>query len=149
MFSKYAKSWFAIAISLPLTCLMHLWQHNKCARRPTIDLIQKSQNAPVPYPRMLHSEQKCAHFCSEWSILGYGTGTFWDLWNWSIALDQTTDFLELWWNHFSLFVWIVNHSLMSMFDRVETDTSWKYFLTTYCISQDNPVMVWYNMTSSS
>ena len=22
---------------------------------------------------MLHSEQKCAHFCSEWSIVGYGT----------------------------------------------------------------------------
>ena len=50
-----------------------------------IDLIQKSQNAPVPYPRMLHSEQKCAHFCSEWSILGYGTGAFWDFWNWSIV----------------------------------------------------------------
>ena len=29
------------------------------------DLIHKSQNAPVPYPTMLHSEQKCAHFCSE------------------------------------------------------------------------------------
>ena len=34
---------------------------------------------------MLHSEQKCAHFCSEWSIVGYGTGAFWDLWNWSIV----------------------------------------------------------------
>ena len=42
---------------------------------------------------MRHSEQKCTHFCSEWSIVGYGThfcsewrivryGTsaFWDLW---------------------------------------------------------------------
>ena len=29
---------------------------------------------------MQHSEQKCAHFCSEWCILGYGTGAFWDLW---------------------------------------------------------------------
>ena len=47
----------------------------------------ESQNAPVPYPRMLHSEQKCAHFCSEWSILGYGTGAFWDLWNWSIVIE--------------------------------------------------------------
>ena len=46
---------------------------------PSIDLIHKSQNAPVPYPTMLHSEQKCAHFCSEWSIVGYGTGAFWDL----------------------------------------------------------------------
>ena len=45
-----------------------------------IDLIHKSQNAPVPYPTMQHSEQKCAHFCSEWSIMGYGTSSFWDLW---------------------------------------------------------------------
>ena len=50
----------------------------------SIDLIHKSQNSPVPYTRMLHSEQSCAHFCSEWSILGYETGAFWDLWNWSI-----------------------------------------------------------------
>ena len=33
---------------------------------------------------MLHSEQKCAYFCSKWSIVGYGRGAFWDLWNWSI-----------------------------------------------------------------
>ena len=50
-----------------------------------IELIHKSQNATVLYPTMLHSEQKCAHFCSEWSIVGYGTGAFWDLWNWSIG----------------------------------------------------------------
>ena len=50
----------------------------------TMYLIHKSHNAPVPYPKILHSEQKCAHFCSEWSILGYETGAFWDLWNWSI-----------------------------------------------------------------
>ena len=37
------------------------------------DLIHKSQNAHVPYPTMLHSEQKCAYFCSEWSIVWYGT----------------------------------------------------------------------------
>ena len=35
----------------------------------TIHLIHKSQDAPVPYATMLHSEQKCAHFCSEWSIV--------------------------------------------------------------------------------
>ena len=29
-----------------------------------INLIHKSQNTPVPYPTMLHSEQQCAHFCS-------------------------------------------------------------------------------------
>ena len=33
-----------------------------------------------------HSEQKCAHFCSEWSIVGYGTDAFWDLWIWSIEI---------------------------------------------------------------
>ena len=47
--------------------------------------IHKSQNASVPYPTILHSEQKCAHFCTEWSIVGYGTDAFWDLWDWSIA----------------------------------------------------------------
>ena len=52
---------------------------------PSIDQFHKSQNAPVPYPTMLHSEQKCAHFCSEWNIVGYGTGAFWDLWIRSIV----------------------------------------------------------------
>ena len=50
-----------------------------------IDQFPKSQNAPVPYPTMLHSEQKCAHFCSEWSIVGYGISAFWNLGNWSIG----------------------------------------------------------------
>ena len=35
---------------------------------------------------MLHWEQKCAHFCSEWSIVGYGAGAFWDWWIRSIRL---------------------------------------------------------------
>ena len=37
---------------------------------------------------MLHSEQKCAYFCSEWSIVGYGTGAFW-----ICELDQSMGFL--------------------------------------------------------
>ena len=37
-----------------------------------------SHNAPF--------RQKCAHFCSEWRIVGYGTGAFWDLWNCSIIM---------------------------------------------------------------
>ena len=49
-----------------------------------IDLIRTSQNARVLYPTMLRWEQKCAHFCSEWSIVEYGTGPFWDLWIWSL-----------------------------------------------------------------
>ena len=43
------------------------------------DQFHKSQNAPVPYLTMIHSNQKSAHFCSEWSIMGYGTNAFWDL----------------------------------------------------------------------
>ena len=53
--------------------------------RNVTDQFHKSQNATVPYPTTLHSEQKCAHFCSEWSIVGVGTGTFWDLLIRSIA----------------------------------------------------------------
>ena len=35
----------------------------------TIDLIHKFHNAPVPYSTVHHSEQKCAHFSSEWCIV--------------------------------------------------------------------------------
>ena len=54
----------------------------------SIALFHKCQHAPVPYPTMLHSEQKCAHFCSEWNIVGYGTGACWDLWKWSIMWNM-------------------------------------------------------------
>ena len=36
-----------------------------------------SHNAPF-------RTEMCA-FCSEWSIVGYGAGAFWDLWDWSIT----------------------------------------------------------------
>ena len=39
----------------------------------------------VPYPTKHHSEQKCAHFCFEWCIVGYGTGALCHLWDWSIS----------------------------------------------------------------
>ena len=42
-----------------------------------------SHSAPVLYPTTHHSEQKYAHFCSEWCILVYRTGAFWYLWEWS------------------------------------------------------------------
>ena len=54
----------------------------------SIDQCHKSQNGPVPYPTMLHSVQKCAHFCSEWHIVGYGT---------SVLLDLYPYHLELFW----------------------------------------------------
>ena len=47
--------------------------------------IEHYHKAPVPYPTMHHSEQKCAHFCSEWCIVGCGIGALWDLWIWSIG----------------------------------------------------------------
>ena len=54
-----------------------LHSHNLMAVRHGLyrSVYHKSQNAPVPHPTMLHSvsEQKCAHFCSEWSIVGCGT----------------------------------------------------------------------------
>ena len=40
--------------------------------------IDQSHNASVPYLTINHSKQKCAHFCSEWCILGYGTSALWD-----------------------------------------------------------------------
>ena len=45
------------------------------------DYIHKSYNAPVPYPTVHHSEQKCTHFCSEWCTVGYGTGALWCMWD--------------------------------------------------------------------
>ena len=43
------------------------------------DQSHKSHNVSVPYPTIHHSEQKCAHFCSEWCIVGYGISALWDL----------------------------------------------------------------------
>ena len=63
-----------------------LWFQSVICSIFAIDLIHKSQNAPVPYPSVHHSEQKCTYFCSEWSIVGHGSGAFWYLWNWSIDL---------------------------------------------------------------
>ena len=68
---------------------LHSYDHNSEVYIPShsiIDQFHKSQNTPVPSPKMLHSEQKCAHFCSEWSILGHWTGEFWGLWIRSIPL---------------------------------------------------------------
>ena len=46
----------------------------------SVDQSHKSHNAPVPYHTMHHSEQECAHFCSEWCIVGYRTGALSDWW---------------------------------------------------------------------
>ena len=49
-----------------------------------INQSHNSHNAPVSCATIHHSEQKCAHFFSEWCIAGYGTSVLWDLWDWSI-----------------------------------------------------------------
>ena len=48
-------------------CILHSWFSGTEA----IGLLHKCQNAPVPYPTMLHSEQKC-----DISVL---KGAFWDM----------------------------------------------------------------------
>ena len=75
-----------------------------------IDQFHKSQNAPVLYPTMLYSEQKCAHFCSEWGIVGYGTGAFWDFWIWSIVRGHRE---VIWteWRQFAFFCLIYRIAL--------------------------------------
>ena len=45
---------------------------------------------------MHHSEQKYAHFCSEWCIVGYGAGALWDLWDWSIGNHFANDIFKWW-----------------------------------------------------
>ena len=42
------------------------------------NLFHKSQKTFVPYPTMLHSEQKWGHFCSEWGIVGCRTSVYHD-----------------------------------------------------------------------
>ena len=53
-----------------------------------IDQFHKSHNALIPYPTIHDSEQKCAHFSSEWCIVGYVTGALWDLWDWFIQRSE-------------------------------------------------------------
>ena len=44
-----------------------------------IEKKHKSHNAPVPYPRMHHSEQKCAEFFSKCCVVGFVPGALWSL----------------------------------------------------------------------
>ena len=83
----------------PVSCLRRV-PCALCAACPpgweaVIGLIHKSHNAPVPYPTMPLSEQKCAHFCSEWCIVWYGADALWDLWDWSIQSTDTENIVIL------------------------------------------------------
>ena len=83
-------------------------ESHKLQAAQSIDLIHKSQNAPVPYPTRLHQEQKCAHFCSEWRIVGYGTGALWALWKCPVLQGthpfpkHRLAFSEMVWSHLKL-----------------------------------------------
>ena len=59
---------------VPILCSLHHYCSMSEFYIDTIDLIHKSHDAPVSYPTMQYSEQKCAHVCFEWCIVGYGTG---------------------------------------------------------------------------
>ena len=76
-FPGYYFGW--LSNGAPVKCQMrtlciniHIWIYQN----------HKSYNAPVPHPTMHHSEEQCAHFCSQCWIMGYGTGALWDFWGW-------------------------------------------------------------------
>ena len=70
--------WSISLLSFPVT-------HRHCGKHIVDQIFHKFQDALVPYTTMLHSEEKCAYFCTEWSIVVYGTGAFWTLRTRSIA----------------------------------------------------------------
>ena len=86
IFIVYKCAWYSLKTSKIFANSFHHWVKLSCfifSRTNwcgIVDQFHKSQNAPVPYPTMLDSEKKCGHFCFEWSIVGYGTGAFLDLW---------------------------------------------------------------------
>ena len=49
----------------------------------------KTHNAPLSYLTIHHPEQKCAHFCSECCIVGYRISALWDLWDWSVVMEES------------------------------------------------------------
>ena len=60
-----------------------------------IDLLQKSHNAPVPYPTMHHFVTEmctCVHISvTNWCIVGYLLDALWDLWDGSIHVEYICD----------------------------------------------------------
>ena len=82
--TKWFSSDILLAEYLLVALLFRI--HDAIFRNPAIHLIHKSRNERDPYPTMLHSQQKCTYFYSEWTIAWYGTGAFWHLWNWSNGL---------------------------------------------------------------
>ena len=58
------------------------------------DQINKSQNAPVPYPRIPHSEHKCAHSCSVSEHISVLNGVLWCI---GQVHDGICEIGLLWW----------------------------------------------------
>ena len=74
-----------------------------------IDQSHKSHTAPVPYPTMHPSEQKCTHFCSEWRIVGMrqvhiGDLILFDLGFDSIVMSYFTNTSKLRWQYFLIYL---------------------------------------------
>ena len=88
-----------------------------------VEQYHKFQYAPVPIPIMLHSEQKCAHLCSEWSIVGYRTRAWWDLWIRSIGVTASL---------MSLMASLVTTSRMQQCFNVLIDSYQEFLLLFYC-----------------
>ena len=80
-------------------CNIPYWTKSQCSHYMFNRAISQSRNALVPYPTMLHSEQKCTHFYSEWSIVGYGTDAFWDLLIRSILVCSNLAYFEITFTH--------------------------------------------------
>ena len=79
--------WWRHHVYIPDICTIY----SNLLHTHSIDQFRKSHNALFPHPTMFHSEQKCAHFSSEWCIVGNGTGTFWDLLIESIIFNVVLD----------------------------------------------------------
>ena len=80
----FCKSWLAIynILILFVRSLKIRFHTNFIAT----DQSPKFHNAPVPYPTMHESEQKCVHSCSELYNVRYGTDALWYLWDWPIRM---------------------------------------------------------------
>ena len=82
------------SISIVCSTVCSGTDHRKHQSSTSLAIVREIQRWPVnslhigPVTRkcfhLMMSSWNCAHFCSEWCIVGYGTGALWDLLDWSI-----------------------------------------------------------------
>ena len=61
-----------------------------------VDKLYKSHNAPILYPQCTILEQKCVHISlTKWCIVAYLSNALWDLWDWSIPLNNWSNFDQM------------------------------------------------------